>query len=137
MTNTPASKVLTESILTVIRQQRHYGARVIISTQEPTVSSRLMDLCSVFIVHRFSSPEWFDVIRRHICILSRDKDCLDNMFERIINLRVGEALLFAPSAILSKIDDGPDVLFKLSSSLLKIKMRNRVTWDGGKTVVCL
>ena len=34
MTDTPASKALTESLLTVIRQQRHYGASVIISTQE-------------------------------------------------------------------------------------------------------
>jgi hypothetical protein len=137
MADTPASKALTESLLTVVRQQRHYGARVIISTQEPTISPRLIDLCSVFIVHRFSSPEWFDIIRKHVSIGDTDKASLENLFRRIIDLRVGEALLFAPSAILSKRSEGRDVLFKLSSSLLKIKMRNRLTWDGGKSIVCV
>jgi hypothetical protein len=137
MTDTPASKDFTESLLTIIRQQRHYGARVIISTQEPTISPRLIDLCSMFIIHRFSSPEWFDMIRKHVSIGDTDKTSLENLFRRITNLRVGEALLFAPSAILSKRVEGGDVLFQLSSSLLKIKMRNRLTWDGGKSVVCV
>lgn len=96
-----------------------------------------MDLCSVFIIHRFSSPEWFDVIRKHVSITDKDKCNLESLFGRIINLRVGEAVLFAPSAILSKRSDGQDLLFQLSSGLLKIKIRKRVTWDGGKTVVCL
>jgi hypothetical protein len=137
MTNTPASKDLTESLLTVIRQQRHYGARVIISTQEPAISPRLIDLCSMLIIHRFSSPEWFDVIRKHVSVGDTDNASLEKLFRRIINLRVGEALLFAPSAILSKREEGRDTLFQLSSSLLKIKMRNRLTWDGGKSVVCV
>ena len=63
MTDTPASKALTELILSIIRQQRHFGARVIISSQEPTISPRLMDLCSMIMVHRFTSPEWFGVLR--------------------------------------------------------------------------
>jgi hypothetical protein len=57
MTDAPASKTLTESLLTVIRQQRHYGARMIISIQEPTISPRLIDLCSVTVIYFFSSPE--------------------------------------------------------------------------------
>jgi len=137
MADTPASKDLTESLLTVIRQQRHYGARVIISTQEPTISPRLIDLCSMFIIHRFSSPEWFEVIRRHVSIGDTDKTSLEKLFRRIINLQVGEALLFAPTAILSRRDEEQDVLFQLSSSLVKIKMRKRLTWDGGKSVVCV
>lgn len=91
----------------------------------------------MFIIHRFSSPEWFDVIRKHVSIGDTDKTSLENLFRRITNLRVGEAVLFAPSAILSKRVDGRDVLFQLSSSLLKIKMRHRLTWDGGKSVVCV
>jgi hypothetical protein len=137
MTNTPASKALTESLLTVIRQQRHYGARVIISTQEPTISPRLIDLCSIIIIHRFSSPEWFDVVRKHVSIAETDKAGLENLFGRIVNLRVGEALLFAPSAILSRREEYNDVLIQLSSNLLKAKIRSRLTWDGGKSVVCL
>ena len=137
MTNTPASKALTESLLTVIRQQRHYGARVIISTQEPTISPRLMDLCPVIIIHRFSSPEWFDVVRKHVSIADTDKASLEELFGRIVDLRVGEALLFAPSCILSRKENGKDILFRLGSDLPMVKIRKRLTWDGGKSIVCL
>jgi hypothetical protein len=66
MTDTPGAKALTEALLTVIRQQQHYGARVIISTHERTILPRLIDLCSVTVVHRFTSPQWYAVLWRHI-----------------------------------------------------------------------
>ncbi|KAG8664114.1 hypothetical protein FPOAC2_10346 [Fusarium poae] len=59
MNDSSESQTLTESLLSVIRLKRHLGTRVIISTQEPTVSPRLLDLCSTVIVHRFTSPTWF------------------------------------------------------------------------------
>lgn len=134
MTDTPASKVLTESILSIIRQQRHFGARVIISSQEPTISPRLMDLCSMTMVHRFTSPEWFGVLRRHISTGEEQKNP-DELFRRILNLGVGEALLFAPSALLYRTDGiTPETL---GSDLLQVKVRKRVTWDGGKSIVCV
>ncbi|RAL14125.1 uncharacterized protein BO97DRAFT_423042 [Aspergillus homomorphus CBS 101889] len=68
MTNTPAAKQLTETFLTIIRQQRHLGVRTIISTQEPTISPRLIDLCSMTIIHRFTSPEWYRTIEQHVPI---------------------------------------------------------------------
>jgi len=141
MTETPASKALADSLQTVIRQQRHYGARVIISTQEPTICPRFMDLCSTTIIHRFSSPEWFGVLRHHVSIMD---DCEGNsgnsmeLFKRILDLRVGEALVFAPSAIVSgtaEVEDNAPV--KLGPGFLKVKVRRKVTWDGGKSVVCL
>lgn len=140
MTETPASKALADSLQTVIRQQRHYGARVIISTQEPTLSPRFMDLCSTTIIHRFSSPEWFSVLRRHVSIMDDEGNggSSTQLFKKIISLRVGEALVFAPSAIVSgcaKVEDSAPV--KLGSGFLKVKVRKRVTWDGGKSIVCL
>lgn len=135
MTNTPASKALTERLLTVIRLQRHNGARVIISTQEPTIPPLLIELCSIIIIHRFSSPEWFDVVRKHISIAEMDKAGLENLFGRIVTLRPGEALLFAPSTILTKREENGDVFIQLSSNLLKVKIRKRLTWDGGKSVL--
>ena len=134
MTDTPASKVLTESLLSIIRQQRHFGARVIISSQEPTISPRLMDLCSMTMVHRFTSPEWFSVLRRHIFTGEDQKDA-DGLLRRISNLGVGQALLFAPSTLLYREDGNtPETL---GSDLLQIKVRKRVTWDGGKSIVCV
>ena len=134
MTDTPASKVLTESLLSIIRQQRHFGARVIISSQEPTISPRLMDLCSMTMIHRFTSPEWFGVLRRHISTGEEQKDS-DELFRRILKLRVGEALMFAPSALLYRSDESSPE--RLGSDLLQIKVRRRVTWDGGKSIVCI
>lgn len=46
MTHAPGSKALTESILSIIRPQRHSGAWVIVSSQESTISLRITDLCS-------------------------------------------------------------------------------------------
>lgn len=134
ITDTPASKVLTESLLSVIRQQRHFGVRVIVSTQEPTISPRLMELCSMIVVHRFSSPEWFNVLRRHIS-MDEGKHGSEELFKRVLNLRVGEALLFAPSALLGSADESAPR--RLGSTLLQIKVRKRLTWDGGKSIVCI
>ena len=130
MTSTPASKVLTENLLGIVRQQRHYGVRVIVSTQEPTINPKLIDLCSTTIIHRFTSPEWFSTLRRHI---SMEEEGEDDTFKRILDLHTGEALLFAPSALLP---DGDDVR-KLGMELLKIKVRKRLTWDGGKSILAV
>lgn len=134
MNDTPAAKALTESLLSVIRQQRHFGVRVIISTQEPTMSPRLMDLCSMTVVHRFTSPEWFSVLRQHISVEGEGKNPAE-LFKRILNLRVGEALLFAPSALLrSRNGRTPE---RLGPEILQVKVRKRLTWDGGKSIVCV
>jgi hypothetical protein len=139
MTDTPTSKDLTESLLRVIRQQRHYGARVIISTQEPTISPRLIDLCSITVIHRFSSPEWFDVLHRHIFILDEQRGNSGGkaeLFKRIRNLRTGEALVFAPSAVVRK-EEGEEEWGKVSEGVLKVRVRKRLTWDGGTSAVCI
>ncbi|PHH60585.1 hypothetical protein CDD81_1441 [Ophiocordyceps australis] len=49
MTDTAECETLTKSLLETIRLQRHLGTRVAISTQEPTISPKLLDLCSVTI----------------------------------------------------------------------------------------
>ena len=41
LTGTEGAGILSNSLSAVIRQQRHLGVRVIISTQEPTVRLRL------------------------------------------------------------------------------------------------
>ncbi|RSL41529.1 hypothetical protein CEP54_015790 [Fusarium duplospermum] len=66
MTDNVESQALIESLLSTIRLQRHLGVRVIISTQEPTISTRLLDLCSITVVHRFTSPAWLQVLKRHL-----------------------------------------------------------------------
>lgn len=127
MTGTAECEVLTNSLLSNIRLQRHLGLRVIVSTQEPTISPKLLDLCSVTIVHRFTSPDWLQSLKKHlagasISLLSKDQptsnghsadddnknglvaglnpnDFAMKLFSKIVALRRGQALLFCPSAI--------------------------------------
>lgn len=183
---------LTANLLQTIRIQRHLGTRIFISTQEPTVNPALIDLCSMTIVHRFSSPEWLNVLRRHVAALNKsgynsredDDPMKRDVFEEIVRLRVGEALLFAPEAItishgdrhersrsptkdishnlstrswyekllgnggdnvgdMEKVveadeeeeeDDGQK-LRKLGTGYTKMKVRDRLTNDGGRSVL--
>lgn len=184
MNESGEASALTEQLLATIRLQRHLGARVVISTQEPTVSPRLLDLCSVTVVHRFTSPEWLRALRRHLAgaeetagMLARaaggagavgdsgassdsgvddvlegvvdavgtlslkepstttvsHKQAAANLFAQIVELRVGEALVFSPNAVVGVSEQG--MARKLGSGVLKVCVRNRVTEDGGRSVM--
>ena len=149
------ASTLTETLLATIRLQRHLGARIIISTQEPTISPALLDLSSVTIVHRFTSPEWLKTLEGHLAgaaskLLLRTDDTeggeqqisiATKVFREIIKLRVGEALLFSPSAVIG-VDEGAgktraDALQRLGAGFLKIRVRSRLTDDGGKSVMAV
>ncbi|GAB1201002.1 hypothetical protein APSETT444_010386 [Aspergillus pseudonomiae] len=119
MNTFPKAHAFTETLLSVVRPPRHLAARVVISTQEPTVSTDLLSLCSVTFVHRFTSPEWLRTLQKHLAAAaanpftspakpgntthdtgesSADQN-LSSLFDNVVQLRIGEALLFAPSAI--------------------------------------
>lgn len=138
MTDTVASNALAETLMGVIRQQRHYGARVIISTQEPTISPKLIDLCSITVIHRFSSPEWLDVLQRHMLVLDKDGERGNKvgLLRDIMRLKTGEALVFAPSAILGANSEAEGRIIG-ADTLIKMRMRKRVTWDGGRSIFCV
>ncbi|KAK8016250.1 hypothetical protein PG993_014439 [Apiospora rasikravindrae] len=70
MSESAEAQTLTNSLLSTIRLQRHLGARVFISTQEPTISPKLLDLCSITIVHHFQSPDWLRVLKGHLAGVS-------------------------------------------------------------------
>ncbi|QPC69173.1 hypothetical protein HYE67_011404 [Fusarium culmorum] len=135
MTESCDSQTLTESLLSVIRLQRHLGTRVILSTQEPTISPKLLDLCSTVIVHRFTSPAWFNVLQKHLAGV--DSHAFDLM-AHIVELKTGEALLFCPSALASVSErhvSGQVIFRRLANSRLKVRVRQRVTADGGKSIM--
>lgn len=166
------SQTLTDSLLSSIRLQRHLGARVIISTQEPTISPKLLDLCSVTIVHRFTSPDWLTVLERHIAGISilpqqteatKEKSAgsdattenhtlaphlyvgsRDVLFPQILSLRTGEAFVFAPSAFIGvgvlhpHEEEGfmkEATFYRLTHGALKIRIRRRLTTDGGRSLM--
>nr|POF15428.1 hypothetical protein CFP56_71924 [Quercus suber] len=136
MTTSPAASNFTERLLGTIREQRHNGTRVIIATQEPTISAKLLDLCTVSIVHRFTSPAWFSVLRDHLGAASRLVSTTaqqDLMFEQIMDLGVGESFLFAPSAYLCLTPTG--IASKLGKTAVRLKTRTRLGMDGGMSVL--
>ncbi|KAE8548237.1 hypothetical protein EYB25_010031 [Talaromyces marneffei] len=150
------SQNFTDTLLSTVRLQRHLGARILISTQEPTISSDLLSLCSITIVHKFSSPAWLRVLQGHVAAAALGTQpggqVLDNTDEgspkhqmsnklsfmnQIVDLNVGEALLFAPGAILESKMEGvnPQGLRRLGAGYMVVKIRERLTEDGGQSVL--
>lgn len=178
MTDSDECASLTETLLATVRLQRHLGTRVIISTEEPTISPKLLDLCSITIVHRFTSPEWFRSLRQHLAGANNLAQVVDEVHGRstqsefeqelltqVLSLRTGEALLFSPSALVglgrpgsSIVLDGSELNLPGSPSSaagrdsknestadekpiplgpkpLGIRIRKRITADGGRTIM--
>ncbi|KAK5123569.1 hypothetical protein LTR85_002607 [Meristemomyces frigidus] len=128
-----AATNFTDDLLTTIREQRHNATRVIVATQEPSISEKLLDLCSISIVHHFNSPAWFAAIRGHLggasSLVTSDQQ-QQNMFEQIVDLQVGESLVFSPSSFVCVADGEPK---NLSSAALKMKTRKREGADTGRS----
>ncbi|KAI6151531.1 hypothetical protein BKA82DRAFT_4100264 [Pisolithus tinctorius] len=148
---------LTNALLTLTREQRHLGMRVIISTQEPTVIPPvLMDLCTVAIMHRFSSPAWWDHLARHVATdVSADQG-----FETVVKLKVSLVVTYwrglSARPVRSWVypDDDhcpaeksdntgkqyakektPLKLGQFGRRFLLMKTRARITKDGGASVL--
>jgi len=132
---------------------------------EPTVVPPvLLDLCSVAILHRFSSPSWWNHLINHVPTDFSDSDA----FEKIVKLQVspsttscllsihsrfqtGQAIVLAPSGLglfnLSNKDRGSakdkeavdededKVLSCFGRRYIVMKTRRRVTADGGASLL--
>lgn len=142
MTSSTAATAFTEKLLQVIRQQRHLATRVVISTQEPSISPSLLDLCTITIVHRFTSPEWFRTLCKHLAGVSKFDEVgvtsnqgIQHIFADIVKLEPGEALIFSPSAILEMVEG--EMPCKLGIEWLKGRVRRRMTEDGGRSILAI
>ncbi|QIW99942.1 hypothetical protein AMS68_005460 [Peltaster fructicola] len=122
----------TESLTTTIREQRHVATRVLIATQEPTIATALLDLCSVSIVHRFTSPSWLRALTNHLGAAQlhgqQSGQDTSGLMEQIMELRVGESLVFAPSACVCT-ENGQATMLK--NGIMKMKTRKRLGHDQG------
>lgn len=163
MTSNASAATFTENLLQVIRQQRHLATRVIISTQESTISPKLLDLSTMTIVHRFTSPKWFRTLGDHLAGVSMLRDIksgeagvkrdVARIFAEIVGLGVGESLLFSPIAMLNGIVAAEDVDVndkrkevmqrmevlpsKLGTEWVKMRIRRRLTKDGGRSLMAV
>ncbi|KAF2437204.1 hypothetical protein P171DRAFT_506491 [Karstenula rhodostoma CBS 690.94] len=148
MTGSPESSVLTNTLLSTVRLQRHLGVRVFVSTQEPTIAPAFLDLCSVTVIHRFSSPAWMRSLASHVALLQQQssdsveqqedrvnslKETTNKLFEKIVCLETGEALLFAASAMPAMSNSSRSSHKEASRSYVKVKVRARLSEDGGRS----
>ncbi|KAG8902261.1 hypothetical protein FRC00_014086 [Tulasnella sp. 408] len=135
LTKDQGSEVLTQTLLSIVRQQRHLGTRLIMSTQEPTVvPEALLDLCSITIMHRFSSITWFNHLAKHV-----SSDFGDEAFDAVVQLQTGQALVLAPAGlgVVQKPGmDKPEVGI-FGRRYLIVKTRRRVTADGGASILAV
>ncbi|KAI6747505.1 hypothetical protein HG530_015864 [Fusarium avenaceum] len=140
LTQSGEAHVLTEELISIIRQQRHTGTRVLIATQEPTLSPKLLDLSNATFVHRFSPPAWYKTLRSHLAGLAAEDEGNSSAagqreqstFGVIAKLCTGEALLFCPTAQIhvSKARKG-GLLQTLGPRYVRVQIRQRTTFDGG------
>ncbi|KAG8955704.1 hypothetical protein FRC04_007695 [Tulasnella sp. 424] len=133
LTKDQGSEVLTQTLLSIVRQQRHLGTRLILSTQEPTVvPEALLDLCSITIMHRFSSITWFNHLAKHV-----SSDFGDEAFDAVVQLQTGQALVLAPAGLGVFQAHGMDKPERkiFGRRYLIVKTRRRVTADGGASIL--
>ncbi len=122
----------------MIRLQRHLGTRVIIATQEPTISPSLLGLSSMTIVHHFTSPAWLEALQSHLAAVSSEGEASrQDLLKKIVGLHVGQALVFSPSAMVKvvKDDNGSVRMLKLGMQYIKVLVRFRTTTDGGRSIL--
>ncbi|KAK5166971.1 uncharacterized protein LTR77_007700 [Saxophila tyrrhenica] len=133
LNNSAGAEKFTEHLITTIRMQRHHATRVVIATQEPTISGSLLDLCSVSMVHRFTSPAWFQAIKDHLSAassLAASAAEQQAMFDGIVNLATGESFVFSPTSFVC-VKDGKEE--KLGTGVMKVKTRKREGRDLGRS----
>lgn len=112
---------LTIDIVDIIRMQRHYGIRCIISTQNPCILNKeIIELSNFTILHRFSSPRWIEYINKLSYIKNEIfiNNIKINTLDYLLKLETGNCILICPK----------------DNLLTSIKIQNRITYDFGKSV---
>jgi hypothetical protein len=118
-----AHKYISESsliaqVVETIREMRHQATSVIIASQDPlSVPRAIIELTSVMILHRMTSPQWLKHLRSAIVSLNEVQD------SAVTSLQPGEALVWSQRST--------DNRFALRPQ--KITVRPRFTQHGGGT----
>lgn len=118
-----AHKYITESdligqVVETIREMRHQATSVVIASQDPlSVPRAVIELTSVLILHRMTSPQWLKHLKSAIVALEGVSE------GHLAALAPGEALIWAQRAT--------DKRFSLRPQ--KLHVRPRFTQHGGGT----
>ncbi len=110
---------LVESITTTIREMRHKGVSIMIASQDPmSLPNKIIELSSIVLLHKFSSPAWVKHIQKSVTALQT------LTATEMSSLGPGEAYLWASKSSDKAITQRP----------IKISIRPRVTKHGGDTI---
>lgn len=118
-----AHKYISESdlisqVVETIREMRHQATNVIIASQDPlSVPRAIIELTSVLIIHRMTSPQWLKHLRGAIVALDDVPDAA------VTSLQPGEALVWAQRSTDKRFTHRPQ----------KVLIRPRFTQHGGGT----
>ncbi|KAH9882532.1 hypothetical protein J1614_000768 [Plenodomus biglobosus] len=93
-----------------------------------TNASRLLSGC-----RDTKLPAWYAALRQHISAMVGGDD--GGVMRQIEELETGEALIFSPLAVLCKDDEG--ALVKATGRLMKLRIRKRITTDGGESIMAV
>lgn len=109
---------LVRHVVEMIREMRHQGVTVCLASQDPiSVPVIALELSTVVVLHRQTSPRWLDHERRAVIALRE----LDE--KTLANLGPGEAMVWAQHATDRRYTVAPQ----------KVQIRPRVTAHGGAT----
>ena len=113
------NRELVGSITTAIREMRHKGVSIMIASQDPmSLPTEIIELSSIVVMHRFSSPAWVKHVQKAITPLQTLTPT------EMASLGSGEAYLWANKASDKSITQRP----------IKISIRPRVSKHGGDTI---
>ncbi|KAF7433195.1 hypothetical protein PC9H_005144 [Pleurotus ostreatus] len=125
-----ATSGLTQSLLRLVLTHDQ-------SLAEPTaIPPVLLDLCMISIMHRFSSPAWWDHLVKHVSADFSGREA----FDKVVTLGTGEALIIAPSALGCFKERGwsdESTVSRLGRRYMIMKTRARVTADGGASLLVI
>ena len=108
---------LTNAIVETVREMRHQGTSVVIASQNPpSVPRDVIELSSVVVAHKFTSPQWLEHIRKVNAAFGKDLTPA-----RLATLRPGEAFVWS---------SGGAEEFRRPQ---RVTMRPRLSRHGGAT----
>ncbi len=118
-----AHKYITESdligqVVETIREMRHQATTIVIASQDPlSVPRAVVELTSILLLHRMTSPQWLKHLKSAI-------SALEGLSEgQLAALRPGEALIWAQRSTDPRFTQRPQ----------RITIRPRFTQHGGGT----
>jgi DNA helicase HerA-like ATPase len=118
-----AHKYISESeligqVVETIREMRHQATSIVIASQDPlSVPRSIIELTSILILHRMTSPQWLKHLKSAISALDDISDA------HLSVLQAGDALIWAQRCTDKRFSQRP----------YKVQIRPRFSMHGGGT----